>query len=65
MTEKRKRDLLDSIKSSAAVVSKEMGEKVVLGILQAHGSKSIEDLGVTEYEDVFGTLFQYEADCKD
>ncbi len=65
MTESRKRDLLDSIVNCAAVVSKEMGEEMVLGILQAHDSKCIEDLSVTEYEEVFSTLFQYEADCKD
>lgn len=65
MDENRKRDLLDSIMNSAAVVAERMGEETVLGILQAHGSKTIEDLGVSEYEDVFGTLFQYEMDSKD
>ena len=65
MTENRKRDLLDSITNCAEVVSRKMGEDTVLGIFQAHGSKNIEDLGVTEYDDVFGTLFQYEVDCKD
>jgi len=65
MTENRKRDLLDSITNCAEVVSRKMGENTVLGIFQAYGSKNIEDLGVTEYEDVFGTLFQYEVDCKD
>ncbi len=65
MTENRKKDLHDSIENYAAVVTERMGERTVLGILQAHGSKTIEELGVTEYEEVFGTLFQYEVDSRD
>ena len=65
MTESRKQDLLDSIMNCAAVVAERMGEEAVLGILQAHGCKSIEDLGVGDYEEVFSTLFQYEMDSRD
>ena len=65
MTESRKQDLLDSIMNCAAIVAKQMGEETVLGILQAHGCKSIEDLGVGDYEEVFSTLFQYEMDSRD
>lgn len=49
----------------AAIVAEQMGEETVLGILQAHGCKSIEDLGVGDYEEVFSTLFQYEMDSRD
>ncbi len=65
MTENRKRDLLDSIMNCAAVVAERMGEETVLGIFQAHGCKSVEDLGVADYEEVFSTLFQYEMDSRD
>ena len=49
----------------AAVVAERMGEETVLGIFQAHGCKSVEDLGVADYEEVFSTLFQYEMDSRD
>ena len=65
MTESRKQDLLDSIMNCAAVVEERMGEETVLGIFQAYGCKSVEDLGVADYEAVFSTLFQYEVDSRD
>ena len=65
MDENRKRDLLDSIMNYASIIAERMGEEAILGILQAHGCKSIEDLGVAEYEDVLGMLFQYELDSRD
>ena len=65
MDENRKRDLLDSIMNYASIIAERMGEETILGILQAHGCKSIEDLGVAEYEDVLGMLFQYELDSRD
>jgi hypothetical protein len=65
MTERRKMDLKNSIENSANFVSANMGAETVVGILKMHNAESIDDLCVSDYEEVFSTLFQYEADCKD
>lgn len=61
MTERRRQDLLVSISNCAA--SLEQG--TVSDILRLHNSGSIDNLSTAELEDVFGELFQREADSKD
>ena len=65
MREIRRRELIDSIEYSASVISAEKGSETVRNILKMYGSEDIDNLSTAELEDVFGELFQREADSKD
>ncbi len=60
MTERRRQDLMDSISHCAEVLEKQ----TVSDVLRLHGSEFIDELSTAELEDVFGELFQREADSK-
>lgn len=59
-----KSDWLISIENSVAVVASALGQKTVDFIFQKYGASSIEELHPSNYESVFGELYQYEADLK-
>ena len=61
MTERRRQDLMDSISHCAEVLEKQ----TVSAVLRLHVSEDIDNLSTAELEDVFGELFQREADSKD
>lgn len=65
MREIRRRELIDSIEYSASVIPAEKGSETVRNILKMYGSEDIDNLSTAELEDVFGELFQREADSKD
>jgi hypothetical protein len=60
----RDSDLLIGIENSAAYVAEQMGAKEVEWILAKYGAKCIENLSPSDYEEVFGELFQREADLR-
>lgn len=60
----RDSDLLIGIENSAAYVAEEMGAREVEWILAKYGAKSIDDLSPSDYDEVFGELFQREADLR-
>lgn len=57
-------DLLISIENSADYVASKMGDKEVFWILSKYGANSIEELNPRVYEEVFGELYQREADLR-
>ncbi len=62
----RRKDLLDSIEGSAKMIASEKnGEQTVSSLLAIHNAECFDELSTAELEDVFSTLFQYEADIKD
>lgn len=60
----RDSDLLIGIENSAAYVAEEMGAEEVKWVLTKYDAKCIEDLSPSDYEEVFGELFQREADLR-
>lgn len=58
-------DWIISIENSAAIVASVLGQKIVDFILQEHNANSIEELDPHDYEEVFGELYQREADLND
>ncbi len=61
MTKRRRQDLLDSITNCTTTLEKE----AVLDVMRLHNIEDIDNLSTAELEDVFGELFQREADSKD
>ncbi|MBR5179844.1 MAG: hypothetical protein IKW90_13725 [Lachnospiraceae bacterium] len=57
-------DLLISIENSAEYVASKMGKEEVAWILSKYDADSIEELNPSDYENVFGELFQREVDLK-
>lgn len=60
----RDMDLLISIENSADYISSKMGKEEVAWILSKYGAESTEELNPSDYEDVFGELFQREVDLR-
>lgn len=58
----RSDDLRISIENSAAYIASKMGDAEVKWVLSKYGASSIEGLSPCDYEEVYGELFQREAD---
>lgn len=62
MRNSRKKDLLISIQNTASEVAGEYGDDVVKSVLERYNAASIEDLSPSNYEEVFGELYQIATD---
>ena len=62
MRNSRKKDLLISIQNTASEVAGEYGDDVVKSVLERYNAASIEDLSPSNYEEVFGELYQIASD---
>ena len=62
MRNSRKKDLLISIQTTASEVAGEYGDDVVKSVLERYNAASIEDLSPSNYEEVFGELYQIATD---
>lgn len=62
MRNSRKEDLLISIQNTASEVAGEYGDDVVKNVLERYNAASIEDLSPSNYEEVFGELYQIATD---
>ncbi len=62
MRNSRKEDLLISIQNTASEVAGEYGDDVVMSVLERYNAASIEDLSPSNYEEVFGELYQIATD---
>ena len=62
MRNSRKKDLLISIQNTASEVEGEYGDDVVKSVLERYNAASIEDLSPSNYEEVFGELYQIATD---
>lgn len=62
MRNSRKKDLLISIQNAASEVADEYGDDVVKSVLERYNAASIEDLSPSNYEEVFGELYQIASD---
>jgi len=60
----RDSDLLIGIENSSTYVAEKMGVGEVEWILSKYGAKCIDDLSPNDYDEVFGELFQREADLR-
>ena len=65
MFSERRKVLLTNIENYAADLAANGNAEQVAGILQKYQIQEFEELTTQECEDVFGELFQYEADNKD
>ena len=62
MRNSRKKNLLISIQNTASEVAGEYGDDVVKSVLERYNAASIEDLSPSNYEEVFGELYQIATD---
>ena len=62
MQNSREEDLLISIQNTASEVADEYGDDVVKSVLRRYNAASIEDLSPSDYEEVFGELYQIATD---
>ena len=62
MRNSREEDLLISIQNTASEVAGEYGDDVVKSVLERYNATSIEDLSPSNYEEVFGELYQIATD---
>lgn len=62
MRNSREEDLLISIQNTASEVAGEYGDDVVKSVLERYNAASIEGLSPSNYEEVFGELYQIATD---
>ena len=62
MRNSRKEDLLISIQNTASECAGQYGDDVVKSVLERYNAASIEDLSPSNYEEVFGELYQIATD---
>lgn len=62
MQNSREEDLLISIQNTASEVADEYDDDVVKSVLRRYNAASIEDLSPSDYEEVFGELYQIATD---
>lgn len=56
---------LISIEQTADFVAEHLGKETVQAIFQKYNASCLEDLSPCHYSEVFGELYQYEADLRD
>ena len=64
MTKSERQNWIDSIESSAAGVSSELGSAVVDSVFRRFGVNCVEDASDSILPDIFSEMYAYEADLK-